>query len=181
MAHKIHLYTHSFNFFSYCLFAPIPASMYPSYAIAFFRTLSLHPCQFLSCALGSEHARALIRSFFPVGYFASCNFVCTITFNSFLFSLLFFSFHFSGQYGLAFATYHFLLSLCSLHIASAPILIFCLFALRFQEIYRETFRFFSLFRLPFCCFRFHSNRKMFAHFSFLAYHLRAENKNAKRK
>ena len=134
MAHKIHLYTHSFNFFSYCLFAPIPASMYPTYAIAFFLTRFSSMSLSLIRALASARSRSLAR-FFPVGYFASCNFVCTITFNSFLFSLShFFSFHFSGQYRLAFATYHFLLSLCSLHIASAPILIFCLFALRFQEM-----------------------------------------------
>lgn len=93
MAHKIHLYTHSFNFFSYCLFAPIPASMYPPYAVAFFRTLA--PSMTLSLVCSGKHARArsLARFFRSVILLRATLFALSHLIRFFsLFSLFFISF-----------------------------------------------------------------------------------------
>lgn len=72
MAHKIHLYTHSFNFFSHCLF------------FLFLLTRSF---------------RSLFSGWL---FYPSCNFVCTITFNSFLFFSPFFFISFSRAIQISF-------------------------------------------------------------------------------
>lgn len=149
-------------------------------------------CSFFSRSLGRSHVSSLVHSFvciFPVAYFLSCNFVCTITFNS----LLFFSFHFPGQYRLASATHHFFPSSHSIFHSVGSLRFFlsavihlethilCLFHRFVSLLYVVVFSSCCSCRCkPYSIFS-QFNRKMFAHFSFLAYHLRAENKNTNRK
>lgn len=131
MAHKIHLYTHSFNFFSHCLFFLF---FFSPFASLLFSGWLFHP---------------------------SCNFVCTITFNSFLFFSPFFFISFSRAIQISFCYLSFCLS-CLPFYPYLCILFQCRFLSRHVQ-----FLFASFFpRIQ--------NRKMFAHFSFLAYHLRAE-------
>lgn len=141
MAHKIHLYTHSFNFFSHCL---------------------------LFLFLFSRSMRSLFSAWL---FYASCNFVCTITFNSLLFRFFFSFISFSRPIQISFCY----LSFCPVLLLSFPLpepslLLFLSVAFSISILFSLSLSLSVHRSFPI------RNRKMFAHFSFLAYHLKMEQK-----